>query len=326
MLEAQDWCLECGAGTPDRLGRTPGWRSTGAVIGAVVVLAIAAVAVGYAALSHSSNTVVNTPIAAAPTTPAATTPTGGTPTPGAVAAAAATDTVPSGPPASTPPTAATTVTTPKVATPPVAPPTSTPPPAAGSAAPTPPATTPSTSVPPATTPTTPASTTPSSSTPATTPATTPTKPHSIVLDPDAANTYNPYGYTQAFGDPSLAIDGDPKTAWSAAIDPTTAPQMAAGLIVDLKSKLPVSKVDFSTDTPGWTVQIYGAKGALAPVSITDPAWVHVGNRESVTAHDKLKIGTHKFRWILLWITHTPPVSTAGVAPTQIDINEVKVIS
>ena len=55
-------------------------------------------------------------------------------------------------------------------------------------------------------------------------------PRAIVLDPDAATTYNPYGYPASeFGDPSLAIDGDTSTEWTAQVNPAMAPKMAEGL-------------------------------------------------------------------------------------------------
>ena len=38
----------------------------------------------------------------------------------------------------------------------------------------------------------------------------------ILLDTNAASTYNPYNYPESeFGDPSLVIDGETGTAWTA---------------------------------------------------------------------------------------------------------------
>ena len=107
-------------------------------------------------------------------------------------------------------------------------------------------------------------------------AATEPQPTAIVLDPDAATTYNPYGYPASeFGDPSLAIDGDTSTEWTAQVNPAVAPKMAEGLAIDLKSAQRVSAIELVTSTPGMSVQVYGAKANSLPTSITDPAWVQL---------------------------------------------------
>ena len=74
--------------------------------------------------------------------------------------------------------------------------------------------------------------------------------------PTRRRTYNPYDYpASGFGDPSLAIDGDPTTAWTAQVDPATAPKMAQGLLIDLKTKQKLAAVqadhlDAGDDGPG----------------------------------------------------------------------------
>src|SRR5205085_96258 len=58
-------------------------------------------------------------------------------------------------------------------------------------------------------------------------------PPALELDTNAAATYDPYSYpTSNFGDPSLAIDGDTTTGWTAQVEPTAAPKMAEGVAVD----------------------------------------------------------------------------------------------
>ena len=77
-----------------------------------------------------------------------------------------------------------------------------------------------------------------------------------MLDTNAASTYNPYNYpASGFGDPSLAIDGDTSTAWTAQVNPATAPKMAEGLLIDLKAKQKISAIaardrDAGHDRPG----------------------------------------------------------------------------
>src|SRR5205823_12193091 len=83
-------------------------------------------------------------------------------------------------------------------------------------------------------------------------------PSPIVLDTNAAATYNPYAYPAAgFGDPSLAIDGETSTGWTARVDPAVAPKMAEGLTLELKSSRKLSAAALVTTTPGMTVQVYG---------------------------------------------------------------------
>ena len=94
-----------------------------------------------------------------------------------------------------------------------------------------------------------------------------------MLDTNAASTYNPAGSPpQWFGDPSLAIDGDPTTGWTAQVNPATAPNVAVGLLIDLKSAEKVAAAKLVTTSPGITVRIYGTTASTAPATITDKAW------------------------------------------------------
>ena len=150
----------------------------------------------------------------------------------------------------------------------------------------------------------------------------------MVLDTNAATTYNPYGYAASgFGDASLAIDGDPATAWTAVVNPATAPKMAQGLLIDLKAKQKVAVLELITSTPGMTVQVYGANGHTVPASITDPAWVPLSALKVVKKkHLRLKLRDAKkaFTFITLWVSKAP-ASSIGTpeAPGHVDINEVE---
>ncbi len=93
MQPAQDWCLQCGAGASGSLERTgPSWRSAGVVIGATAVLVLGAAAAGYAALSKEGARphVVRAIVAQAPAAPATATPPATTTTPTPAAGAAGT--------------------------------------------------------------------------------------------------------------------------------------------------------------------------------------------------------------------------------------------
>jgi hypothetical protein len=314
MAAGQDWCLACGAGAPGSLG-TRSWRSAAIIAGLVAVLVLGAAAAAVAALTkgHSKTAVVIRTVAQAPapTTPAPTTP--GTPgattpgTPGTVPGAKLK--LPSGT-VIKPPKIPLTQVTPKAS--------ETPPP------------TPTTEA----KATTPTSTTPTSTTPSGGSGTNGEKPNeetqqtAILLDTNAASTYNPYEYpASGFGDPSLAIDGDTSTAWTAAVNPATAPKMAEGLLINLKGKQKISAIQLVSATPGIRIQVYGANVATAPTSITDPAWVRLSPPRTLKKKRlrmSLRDSSKAFQFVTVWISQAPAsaVGTAA-APGHVDLNEVE---
>jgi hypothetical protein len=309
LAPGQDWCLSCGAGAPGSLG-TPSWRSAATIVGVVAVLLLGAAAAAVAALSKGSakapivtKTVAQAP---APTTSTATAP-GATPTaPGALGTTpGAKSTLPS-----------TTVKPPKI------PLTAATPNAAEKAA----TTTSETK-----TTSTPTTTTPTSTTPSSGSGSAEESQAAMVLDTNAASTYNPYGYAATgFGDPSLAIDGDPATAWTAEVNPASAPKMAQGLLIDLKAKQKVAVLELVSSTPGMTVQVYGAKGHTAPASITDPTWIPI-SAPTVAKKKHLRLAlrdaSKEFTFITLWISNAPASSIGtATAPGHVDVNELELFA
>jgi len=317
LAPGQDWCLQCGAGTPDSLrARTPTWRSAAVIFTALGVLVLGAAGAAYAALSKGSGheaPVVTTvaqvpPAAAVPTTPTPTTPPG-----------------------------TTTPTTPTIGVPTTIKPSTKPPKI-------PLATTPT----PGPTPSIPAVTpTPSSGSGGSAPTTSKPKANStapvgeanaeaLLLDTNAASTYNPYNYSAPnFGDPSLAIDGDSSTGWTAQVEPSVAPKMAEGLVIDLNTRRKITAVGLTTTTPGMTVQVYGADGQAPPGSITDPAWVALTPALEVKKrHARIKLGggsaatrqaaKQAYRFVVLWISQAP-ASAVGTpqAPGHVSVNELE---
>ncbi|MHB8242615.1 MAG: hypothetical protein ACYDHN_11545 [Solirubrobacteraceae bacterium] len=283
--------MQCGAGAPTGQGSSS-WRSAATLIAATVVLALGAAAAAYAALSkedHAAPTVTTT--VAQATTPTVTTPVSPT-------------TVP---------------TTPNVKTvvPLVKPP----------------------KIPLTTTPTTstPTKTTESKTTPAKTPpASTNTggatdeasQPKAILLDTNAASTYNPYNYPESdFGDPSLTIDGDTTTGWSAIVEPATAPKMAEGVLIDLKTPHKLAYVKLVTPSVGITVQVYGSQSKTAPTSITDPAWTPISHLQVLAKkHVRIKLRDQKksFTNVVLWVSKAPVVSVGTPeAPGHVSVNEIE---
>jgi hypothetical protein len=284
LIEGQHWCLECGTGAPGRLGVRAGWRVAALVVGITLLLASGALAASYAALSSDSKRAVANPGPQASLPP---------PTP-----------------PTTPPAAGPTPTSPATVTPPPVKPTPTP------VKPTPTPATPA----PATTPSTPTLSTPSTPSP-----TTPSRPkpviprHLIVLDTDAASTYNPAALPDAsFGDPSATIDGDSTTAWTVK---TASPgcKVGAGVALDLKSPQRVRQLNLATSTPNMDVEVFGAK-TVQPTVFPEARWVHLASRPKVKANARIGLGsaTKRFRHLLVWISHGP----SAKCPGQVAINEI----
>jgi hypothetical protein len=294
MAPDQEWCLQCGAGTPGSLEtRTSGWRVTGAVLAATALLVIGAATAAYAALSKSETvrhvTIAQVP---APTTTTPVTPTtaapppSSTPTPTPAPAAPATT--------SKPPKIPLTAVTPKPA-----------------------GTTPK-----------PSTTTPKSTTKTPVPTTSKPAPTPILLDTNAVTTYNPAGLpASSFGDPSLAIDGDTSTGWTARVEPATAPKMSVGLVIDLNNAQTLSSLELVTSTPGMTIQVFGANGTAIPATITDPAWTALsGPQVEKKRHQLVKLSnsTKAFRFVALWISVAPAASVGTPeAPGRVSVNELE---
>lgn len=297
LQSGQDWCLQCGAGAPGSLS-TPARNSRrGAmVLGAALLLIAGAATAAYAAwgptTTHRVIAIVAQQAPAAPTAPAAPVTPAPLGTPTTIQPLAKTV---------KPPKIPLTAATPKPATPAQ--------PAAGST-------------------TTPTRTTGSSNAGAVAPSGQPTP---ISLDTNAAATYNPYAYPVArFGDPSLAIDGEIATAWTAQVDPAVAPLMAEGLVIDLKAARKLSALGLVTSTPGMTIQVYGSTSKTLPTSITDPAWVHLTRSLlEKNKHARITLGrsTTAFRFVTLWIAKAPAGSIGTAqAPGRVSVNELELFA
>jgi hypothetical protein len=314
LADGQDWCLNCGAGAPDSLSsQAPSWRSGAVVLTALAVLVAGAAGAAYAALSKGSAkappAVTTVAQAVAPATPAPTTSTATTP---AVPPAATT------PKIGVPTTIKPAIPLPKIpVTPSAAPKVPVPTTGAGGA---PPVTAPKGS---------------SEGSPVVGEA----HPQALMLDTNAAQTYNPYSYAAAnFGDPSLAIDGDNTTGWTATVDPAVAPKMAEGLVIDLNTARKLVAAALTTSTPGMTVQVYGSAAATLPASITDPAWValtpslleHKRHVRLVLGRGSAAMATaakRSYRFITLWISRAPAASVGTpTAPGHATVDELELFA
>ncbi|MEP6953980.1 MAG: hypothetical protein ABI950_07980 [Solirubrobacteraceae bacterium] len=303
MAPEQDWCLNCGAAAPGRLSEKPGWRAFSTIAVLTALLVLGAAAASFAALSSDKR---KPAVATAPAQVAQAAP------PAAVAPPA----TPVTPPASTKKAALPKVKAPAGAsagTSPVTPVKPT------SALPKTPAPVPSSSAPRSTTssPTTPTSTTPRTTTPK------PTAPVAIKLDPSAGSTYDPSGRAAATGDAGKALDGDASTSWY--LDPsTTEGPIGAGYTINLGEQRAVKRIQLTTTTPGFRVEVYATDEATPPPEITDTRWSHITNASNVGSGSGTQTivvggGTSKYQTVLLWVTQRP---TDGA---RVRFSELKVL-
>jgi hypothetical protein len=314
--DGQDWCLQCGAAVPGSLDAGgPGWRTATTVLAITAVLVLGAAAAAYAALTQpSSHTIVPRVVAVVPaapvTTPGTASTPGATPTPSTPGTPTTINPLPG---TAAPPKIPLTAPTPKSSGTPTLAPTGTPDTNTGSGK------------------------SGTGSTPTTTPkssggtTTTEQQQTPILLDTNAASTYNPYGYPASnFGDPSLAIDGEAATGWTAQVNPAVAPKMAEGLAIDLKTGQRVGALKLISSTPGMTVQVYGANGATLPASIVDPAWTALSpslDAKKRTTHITLRDSGKAFRFFALWISQAPQSSVGTPsAPGHVSVNELELFA
>jgi hypothetical protein len=319
LQPGQDWCLQCGAGAPGSLqSGGPSWRSATTLLLATAVLVLGAAAAGYAALDKSGPakppvhviTVAQAPAgtgAASPggTAPPATPPPTTTPSPTPTGGASAPSSVKPLGTSANPPKIPLTAPTPKALVKAPATTKNKGSPGAGAGKGT-------------------GESTPGSGEGA---GGAEASQQAVLLDTNAASTYNPYSYPESeFGDPSLAIDGEAGTAWTARVNPAVAPKMAEGIVIDLKSPHKVAAIKL-TSTPGMTVQVYGANGSAPPNSITDPAWKGLSAAREVkkkTTNIKLHDANRGFRFFVLWISKAP-ASAVGTpqAPGHVSVDELE---
>jgi hypothetical protein len=318
LRAGQEWCLQCGAAQPGSLdGERPNWRPLSTLTLVAVLLSAAAVAAGAAALSSHKAAAPRTLTVAQAPLPTTSTPTASTPTTPTTPGTAQTVPLPKAPKS----TGANNPLFPSTGSPPKIPSTtSTPKSSSGAGTGTSPGAGESTG-------TTTTGATEKSSTGSNPGSSEAEQPSALLLDTDAASTYNPYSYPEVgFGDPGLAIDGEPTTAWTAQVQPSSAPNMAEGLVLDLKTPTKLGAVRLITQTPGMTVQLYGATAHKPPATITEPGWdplssTHVLKKKST----RLKLHVTKaFRYVVVWIVKAPASAVGTVqAPGRVDLNEVE---
>lgn len=273
----QDWCLECGASAPGRIGAHPaGWRAAFTLIAATLLLVAGAVVASYAALSGDAEREANGP-SKGPGTPIVA----GAPTPAAPPAAPAQPTGPGTDPSQVVPPAG---QVPKGNT--IKPPTATPTPA--------PNATPAPAAPPT------GQSEPSS------PSTPPAAPVTdLKVAKGDAKTYDPYSRPAAeFGTASKAFDGKRNTVWDVTV-PADGDPLRVGLTMDLGGAYTLSSIKLDTPTPGFNVEIYGSTSEKVPPDILDKRWAHLTDGKGVIDGQTISLkgkSDKKLRRVVLWFT------------------------
>ena len=114
------------------------------------------------------------------------------------------------------------------------------------------------------------------------------------------------------------------------VDPTTAPRLAEGVLIDLKTRRRFGSVKLVTSSPGMSVELYGANGTAAPTSITDPAWVPLSHSRAVSKKHvtiKLRHAKQSFRFITLWISRAAAGSVGTpAAPGHVSVDELELFA
>jgi hypothetical protein len=311
MQRGQDWCLECGTAAPGRLGGRSGWRAAFIVVGATLLLVFGAGLAGYAALTSDAERTASAPTAGNGNPIIAPAPAPGVP---GVPGTSPETIVPGATgPGTTPPSVSSTPANPNqplpgqipgVQTParpganlPVIPPTR-PVTPAGNQPVVPPAVT--QKLPPGTT-AAPKTTTPSTAKPAT------VAPQVVDLAAGAAKTYDPAKRAGAeVGPAANAVDGKRSTVWDVTV-PADGNPIGVGLLVDLGSAQALQSLRIATDTPGFSVELYGAvaTGEL-PADVLDKRWQHLTDVKSVQDDASITLKgkgeAPKYQRFLVWVT------------------------
>jgi hypothetical protein len=270
LASDQDWCLECGAAAPGRLGPRPSRRPAIGVLALTLFLAGGAIAASYAAVSADSARDAAAPVAQIAQQTA--NPSIDLPQPGRTLSRRYIPAPATGLP--------TRPTAPQVYRPIVVKPKATGKPKVVAKA----------------------KPKRQSSTVAIAPPTGPLK----AISPAGASTYNPYGRSANVGNAGAAIDGSSGTAWTADVDPEHRSSLAVGVDLAINPAKGLRALDIRTPTSGFSVEVYGSTGG-EPVSITDPAWTHLATIHAVAAGQRVGLGDGRLqiRHLLVWITAVP---------------------
>ena len=122
----------------------------------------------------------------------------------------------------------------------------------------------------------------------------------------AGGSYAPLGDGSEHADlVALATDGNPSTAWSSE-DYQALNKAGVGFYVDPERSVSPARLTLKTPTPGFAIEVYGAKGTRAPHSLD--GWTRLGVKATVKRNTRVALDAarNRYRHLLLWITSLPP--------------------
>jgi serine/threonine-protein kinase len=141
----------------------------------------------------------------------------------------------------------------------------------------------------------------------------------VPLSQTAAHDYNPFGTgPEDHNRVQNVIDSDPNTTWSTAHYYERSLKKAGGtglgVYLDAAPHLAARAVEIQTPTPGFDVQIYGAKTIDLSYSYGDSTplaargWHGpLGAAANVENHQRIRLsGGGSYRYYLVWLTTLPP--------------------
>ncbi|MCP9488305.1 MAG: hypothetical protein MSC31_00325 [Solirubrobacteraceae bacterium MAG38_C4-C5] len=307
MNAGQDWCLECGTAAPGRLGTRPGWRAALTVTSVTVVLVLGAVMAAYAAMTTDATRdtrdgqpddgapiqaqVPPPPAPPAPTTTPPATGEGPTiPAPQAGSSDSEAEPIPGGDGSGIPAPGGGD---------------------GGGAAPSGGGGAPA-----------PSGGGGGSSTPAP-PAVGP-----ISLAAESGSKYDPSERSGArFSDPTGAYDGSEARGFTISV-PGDGDPFGAGIAFRLAEPRDLRSLEISTETEGFTVEVYGSASGTRPPDILDNRWANLGRRTDVQDGTRISLDSdevNRVRHVAVWITTVPRGTGAeeGSSRRTVNLNELR---
>ncbi len=143
----------------------------------------------------------------------------------------------------------------------------------------------------------------------------PPSPHLTAIRLGGARDYNPDALsgpkTQNPADDGLAVDGNLNTAWPTEHYYTgKLGKPGVGLYVDAVKPVQAREIEIYTQSPGWSVQIWGSNSPPDPAAFTTGpgGWTQLAQLGSVKRQQPIRLDTPKtgYRYYLVWITSLPP--------------------
>jgi len=139
-----------------------------------------------------------------------------------------------------------------------------------------------------------------------------------------ADAYNPDGRGGTYqnnGEASLAIDGNPSSAWETETYYTgQLDKPGVGIYVVAAKDTTASQIDLHTSTPGFKATIYGSQRPPVATNFNSSGWRELSPSSQVSSNATIRLTALRrpYRYFLIWITQLPPASEyASVAEIKL---------